>query len=489
MLFIATSVWLATVSIELSTISTIGIFFAISFLIIWLYAQLINIFLLITRGSRGQLIDTRLNYHVLQAEDAIRQTLSVNLPRPWGFIIRFRVVVPPRLGEDIRVTGLIDSKSLQGKDTKQFGGLTAVSPNIRSSASGEIELVPQYSHRGEYKLGPIVVEYSDMFGLVQITLVHEEKEKLKIIPKLKPIDKLAWIAPTKKIGDDQAVKMVINSDELYDIRRYVRGDDPRRINWKVSAKRMSSVADPSSELILRKPEITFITLGDFIVIIDNQKPLGLSSFDNAQGSAELLDRMVDTAASILDYAARYKTNTKLFYFSASGKLRRIDPLVNRREEWLLQLASISWVSGRTNSFQFNIEETELKAAGIYLLTAETNLERLKSIESSVEAGSTNLVYFPAESYVQAEKVPEKGWKKKVARVVTNKEEYNLQTSSDEGLKKIFLKQTSKVKPEDYQRIAKSSVEVQGYLRSIYKLPMIVKKEDNYVRLLETGSLS
>jgi uncharacterized protein (DUF58 family) len=448
------AILLAAVSIDLSTLSTIGIFFLIIISVVWAMSILINLYLFAkSKSSIEGLISSKLQYHLVQAGDAIKQTLDFDLPRPLGYLIKFRVVLPERLGDELRSTGL--------------------------EKGGKLELTPKYSRRGEFEIGPVIIEYSDLFGLTEILLMYDENEKLKVIPKVKAISKLEWAVPTKRIGDDYSVKMLVNSDELYDVRKYVRGDDVRHVHWKLTAKKQ--------ELMLRKPELTFVSIADLIIILDNQIPQGNQSRDFGQfeGVDDLLDRMVSTAASILDYAARYKTSTKVFYFTDRNKLRRIDPLQNRREEWLLELAKIKWIRSRSNSFKFKLSDDEVKSSGFYLLTSEFNTSRLASIKTSMDVRSgVKVVYFPLETYIKTDQKSYKTWGSRIKNLIVNSDEYVAQRDTSDKISRFLVRRSKKVEQKKSLDLTYLSQSAQNYIKSNFAGFKLIRNQDNHVNVLE-----
>jgi hypothetical protein len=450
------AIWISTQSIDASMASTAGLFFLICLFFIWIAAQALNIYIFIKQQVGGKpLVDSHLNFHFLQEGDAIRQNLELDVPEPLGFLLKVRVLVPRRLGHELRVVGL----------NKQNG-------------KKSIELVPQYSKRGEYELGPTIIELEDLFGFTKIIISKIQPQKLRIVPFVKKINRLAWQQSASRIGDQISKKRIINTDELYDIKPYVRGDDVRRVHWKLTAK--------TGELMLRKPELTFLDITDLVIVIDNQSPLqaGLGDLSEVVGGAELLDRMVVVAGTILDFASRFNVNIKVFYYSKKNTLKRIDPLQNRREQWLHELAKIKWIWGNSDSFIFNIPDEELKRTGFFLLTAETKLPRVNSILENTKSSMVEVVYFPIESYI--EYVPKKGKSilERFKTIAFNSESYVDQGTSYDFLKNMFLKRAQKASEKKYLNVEGQSKIIQQRLSSLYSNPKIIKMRDNYLRILE-----
>ncbi len=114
--------------------------------------------------------------------------------------------------------------------------------------------VPVRNGKGRLREGPLLrgeyevrgeVELRDILSLSRFSVVLPEAETLLILPA--DIDPVPVEAPPATGGARSAGKrMRRRGDEFFDTRKYVPGDDIRRINWKQFAH--------ARELILRIPE-------------------------------------------------------------------------------------------------------------------------------------------------------------------------------------------------------------------------------------------
>ena len=97
------------------------------------------------------------------------------------------------------------------------------------------ELQPQ--RRGAYRLGPTQLLAPDAIGLRQYRRDLQQTHELLVYPR--PIH-LPYLWPYAS-GGNQPVKPRRRArgqgDDLYGIRDYVSGDDPRHIDWKTTARR------------------------------------------------------------------------------------------------------------------------------------------------------------------------------------------------------------------------------------------------------------
>jgi uncharacterized protein (DUF58 family) len=101
------------------------------------------------------------------------------------------------------------------------------------------------SRRGTLILGPAIVEVADPLGLSRRSKKLGQATEVTVFPQTVDIN-----LPDPKTGAGElveAIKRAIRhqptSSEFRSMREYSQGDDPRRINWKVSAKREDLVVN------------------------------------------------------------------------------------------------------------------------------------------------------------------------------------------------------------------------------------------------------
>src|SRR5713226_3939654 len=167
-------------------------------------------------------------------------------------------------------------------------GVSRVLTQLGSRETLELLLEFHSPIRGRHKIGPLVVKVEDPFGFY---LVEEksETEILSIMPKperirtaeLRPRHLGPWpgTIPARTLGP---------GTEFYSMRDYVSGDDPKRINWKASAKHR--------RLILNEMETERVT--DVMLVLDTD----VSFYEI--GEAELFERGVRAAASLASLLLR-----------------------------------------------------------------------------------------------------------------------------------------------------------------------------------------
>ena len=148
----------------------------------------------------------------------------------------------------------------------------------------ELQLMIEFPSppRANYEMGPLIVRVRDPFGFY-LTEKKVGPETLSVMPRperlrgvqLRPRHVGPWpgVIPSKVLG---------LGTEFYSMREYVPGDDPKRINWKASAR--------YNELIVNEVEAERVT--DVMVVLDTDV-----SLFGPTGS-ELFERGVQAAASL-----------------------------------------------------------------------------------------------------------------------------------------------------------------------------------------------
>jgi uncharacterized protein (DUF58 family) len=91
--------------------------------------------------------------------------------------------------------------------------------------------------RGVYPVGPLVATWGDPFGLTRRQRVLAEAAEVIVHPVVEPVQDRIF----HRQWEDPPIRPPVSKRwptgfELYGLREYVRGDDPRRIAWRASAR-------------------------------------------------------------------------------------------------------------------------------------------------------------------------------------------------------------------------------------------------------------
>jgi uncharacterized protein (DUF58 family) len=222
------------------------------------------------------------------------------LPEKVELAISHRIVPSDSFGdEDISVEIKVSNKTSDSlgnvevyehlpSGVKLESGASRVLTQLGPGDNVEIAFTFQSPIRGHYWIGPLVARVQDPFGFY---LVEDliEPEILSIMPKperirgaeLRPRHLGPWpgAIPARMLGP---------GTEFYSLRDYVSGDDPRRINWKSSARH--------GRFIVNEMEAERVT--DVMIVLDTD----VSYYETAE--AELFERGVRAAASMSSYLLR-----------------------------------------------------------------------------------------------------------------------------------------------------------------------------------------
>lgn len=161
---------------------------------------------------------------------------------------------------------------------------------VSIAPDGESRLVFEFRSpsRSNYKIGPLIARVRDPFGFY-LSETKLESENLSVMPRpdrlrgmrLRPKHVGPWpgIIPAKVLG---------LGTEFYSMREYVSGDDPKRINWKASARYRS--------LIVNETEAERVT--DVMLVLDSD----VTFYGPVEG--DMFERGVQAAASIASHLLR-----------------------------------------------------------------------------------------------------------------------------------------------------------------------------------------
>lgn len=161
-------------------------------------------------------------------------------------------------------------------------GTSRALTQLNASEKAELHLEFRSPIRGHYNIGPLVVRIRDPFGFYLVEQRSRE-EILSVMPRPERV-RGAELRP-RHLGPWPGIihaRIRGPGTEFYSMRDYVSGDDPKRINWKASAKH--------GNLILNEMEAERVT--DVMIVLDTD----VSFYESEE--AELFERGVRAAASM-----------------------------------------------------------------------------------------------------------------------------------------------------------------------------------------------
>lgn len=188
---------------------------------------------------------------------------------------RLRNLTAATLG-NVEIHEIIDDRIIPEKGTSHT--IASVAPSEEISLTFEFPSPP----RANYEIGPLIVRVRDPFGFY-LTEKKVVPETLSVMPRperirgiqLRPRHVGPWpgVVPTRSLG---------LGTEFYSMREYIPGDDPKRINWKASAR--------YNELIVNEIEAERVT--DVMIVLDTDTTF----FEPSE--IELFERGIQAAASV-----------------------------------------------------------------------------------------------------------------------------------------------------------------------------------------------
>jgi uncharacterized protein (DUF58 family) len=90
--------------------------------------------------------------------------------------------------------------------------------------------------RGRYGIGPTTLRTGDPLGLARHQLTLGEREELIIYPRIVPLAKLGLPTRSPLATLPTASPIFEDTSRLLSVRDYQRGDPPRRVHWRATAR-------------------------------------------------------------------------------------------------------------------------------------------------------------------------------------------------------------------------------------------------------------
>lgn len=193
----------------------------------------------------------------------------------------------------------------------------------RLTATVPIEFIPR--HRGIHELDHYQLSTSFPFGFIKRAIVHQEKDSICVFPALAEVDQrlILMCRAADDIGQASRPKPG-GMEEFYGLREYRRGDNPRQIYWRRSAR--------TGVLVAR--DMTHATPPRLMLLVDT------FSSDTSADSTRLIERTIAMAASMASAALNQEIAVGMSAWSE--KPMSMQPLRGKqhREEMLTALACL-----------------------------------------------------------------------------------------------------------------------------------------------------
>jgi hypothetical protein len=235
--------------------------------------------------------------------------------------------------------GLLPAFMLAAGDTTgvlQVFGISRILCTLGKRAWTSLRWEGLCAERGIFSIGPAVIRGADPLGLFPFYLKAIETSKLFVYPHLRSV--------RIKMSGGIPLGNMLSANPLYEditryrsLRPYNSGDEPRRINWKVSAH--VSGQEQSSGLLVNEYETTAsYPLMIFLNLDSDEYPLKKRTM--------YMERTIEAAAALCLNASRGRQVTGIIIYTSSdeGGVSVIPPESFTFVPILERLAAITWKS-------------------------------------------------------------------------------------------------------------------------------------------------
>ena len=196
------------------------------------------------RRGRGA-IDREMSPTVVDAGDAVEERFVLaRVPVPPLFRLHIDEQLPERLGGDTRFA--LDRSVSRAEVT----------------VSAPLPRTP----RGRYKLGPAEIWYEDVLGLTRVFVAARATASLRALPRLRPVIFERRPRSHAKAEGPLSILSRMATEEHFNTRAYVQGDDLRRVHWKQSIN--------TGQLMVRVPESVPFAPTRVRLLLDTYLPPG-----------------------------------------------------------------------------------------------------------------------------------------------------------------------------------------------------------------------
>ena len=190
------------------------------------------------------------------------------------------------------------------------------------------------SGRGVLKIGPAIVRGCDPLGLFPFHLTAKETTKLYVYPVFRSIS-------IKASGGIPLGNMICANPLFEDITRsrslrpYNPGDEPRRINWKMSAHVSGATQTGSGSLLVNEYDATAsYPLMIFLNMAKNEYPLKKQN--------DYIERTIEAAAALCLRASSERQELGIIFYTSGRDISVIAPSAHTLVPILERLAAVDW---------------------------------------------------------------------------------------------------------------------------------------------------
>lgn len=228
----------------------------------------------------------------------------LTLPAAWQFEVERRL--PERVGIGDETVGEYEVRS-RSRRAITFAIFDALPRGVRRrDPDGAVERVAAHgvlgvplaiegAERGEWPLGPVSVRVRGQLDLVRRTFRLAPADSIRVVPSMTGVGRYRLLALQHRLRDAgvRAIRRRGEGTNFASLREYVVGDDPRRIDWKATARRHKLI---TREYTIEQGQTVLVAVDAGRMMTQLAGPL--SRFEHALSSAILL---ADVAAQSGDH--------------------------------------------------------------------------------------------------------------------------------------------------------------------------------------------
>jgi uncharacterized protein (DUF58 family) len=220
-----------------------------------------------TQSGRGSLKRELSPAVVLSGSPAEERIILNNVPIPLGFLLVIQDENPPEIETESRYVVGVDASK----------GTTTLAGRLRRTP------------RGVHLLGPAKIWYQDVLGLTRISVANMATASLKVLPQFRVLQIIEAPRSTVEEPDILCKPHRFASEDFFQFKEYISGDDTRRINWRLSIR--------TGQLQIRIPETKEIHSDTVLLALDCFFP-SKSALNDAVGVEQVLDQLVEVWISL-----------------------------------------------------------------------------------------------------------------------------------------------------------------------------------------------
>ncbi|MCC6241805.1 MAG: DUF58 domain-containing protein [Gemmatimonadaceae bacterium] len=171
------------------------------------------------------------------------------------------------------------------------GGLGAQTVRLAPQAAHQLAISATGLVRGTAALDMVGVRVTTTFGLVSATYRYDLKDDVRVIPSMSGVRRFRLLAMQQRLGSlgVRVLRRKGGGLAFASLREYVRGDDPRFIDWKTTSKKDKLI---TREFTIERSQhvITLVDAGRAMTQLSGEFP----RFEHALSAALIL---TDVAAN------------------------------------------------------------------------------------------------------------------------------------------------------------------------------------------------